>query len=212
MHNIFYFFHYTDLKTEVQKRYLSLINENETKTIFIDFPVMEIWLKKWEKIFEQENVQFEFIIESDSHISEAETIISTFDIQNYHFRPFYNGNNFQFFQENVFVSEDDILTVKESIFGLLTKKISNPAFFGKLTVDACGNIFTNTNLPSVGNIDDLELKQIIYEQITDDNSVWLKNKYGVEPCKNCIYNLLCPPISNYDYIFNQHDLCTVKYY
>jgi hypothetical protein len=73
----------------------------------------------------------------------------------------------------------------------------------------CGNIYPNINIQSVGNIDNLNLKQIIYEQITDKKSIWIKNKYSLAPCDKCIYNLLCPPISNYELVLGQNNLCNL---
>ena len=209
-HNIFYYFHYTDWIEESSQQILSLINENETITILIDFPFHETWFKMWELIIKQKNVKIEFIVESDLQVTEAEKIISKYTLENYNFKPFYNDKNFDFFSENVFVSEGDILSVKASLFELITKKISNPAFFGKLTFDVHGNIYSSVNLPPVSTINNLNLKRLIHDLITDENSIWLKNKYTTEPCNHCIYNLLCPPISNYDYLLNRHNLCSVK--
>ena len=206
-HNIFYYFHYTDLEKENSQQLFSLLNKNDTKTVLVDFPFHEEYFIKWKKFIEEKNIQFEFIVESDSHINKAENIISKFGIQNYHFKPFYNENNFDFFKENVFISEEDILSVKESLFELITKKISNPSFFGKLTFDVHGNVYSNVNLPIISSIDNLNLKHLIYELITDDNSIWLSSRIKVEPCNKCIYNLLCPPISNYETTFGQNNLC-----
>jgi len=209
-HNIFYYFHYFDLINTERIDMLSVINDKAIKVILVDFPFVRNEFSKWSKIIKQDNSRVEFIVENEEQINETEQIISEFDIKNYMFHPYYNGMNIDFFKENVFVNEDDILEVKESLFELVIKKISNPSFFGKLIFNADGKIFTSFNVPAIGNINDFKFKNLIFGLLEDENSLWRVNKTMVEPCKNCIYNILCPPISNYDYFMNKYNLCTVK--
>jgi len=206
-YNISYYFHYYDWIKEYSQQIISSINEYDTKIILIDFPFNETQFEQWEDLFAQKNVWMEFLVETDEQIEEAEIIINKFKLNNYIFKPYYNGNNYEFFKENVFVSEEDILSVKESLFELIAKKISNPSFFGKLTFGVHGNVYSNPNLPPISHIDNLNLKHLIYELLTDDNSIWLSSRIKADPCKKCIYNLLCPPISNYEIIFGQNNLC-----
>ena len=210
LHNVFYYFHYTDIKIDTFHPILMDINENDTIVVLIDFPFIETHFDRWEAIINKKNVQIEFIVESDLHIQEAEIIISKYNLKNFYFKPFYNGQNLCFFKENVFMSEKDILEVKSSLFELIAKKISNPSFFGKLTVDNMGNIYTDFNNPHIGNIDKIELKKLVYELIKDENSTWLKNRRAIEPCCNCIYNILCPPFSSYENTIKRYNLCEIK--
>lgn len=123
------------------------------------------------------------------------------------FRPYYNGKNIDFFEENVFVNEEDIRGIKEDLFTLVTKKISNPSFFGKLKINTDGRIFTNFNSSAIGNIKESNIKKIIFDLLEDENSSWRVNKIVVDPCRNCIYNILCPPISNYESVLGRNNLC-----
>jgi len=209
-HNVFYYFHYLDLVNSDNNKLLSAISQKTIKVILVDFPFELKEFVKWNEIIKQDGVRIEFIVENEEQITEAEQIISEFAINDHMFRPYYNGENIKFFKENVFVSERDIIEVKESLFDLATKKISNPSFFGKLIFNTDGNIFTSFNFPAIGNINNLNLKNLIFELLEDENSIWRVNKTIVEPCNNCIYNLLCPPISNYEYLINKHNLCNVK--
>jgi len=208
--NIFYYFHYKDWIEEHSQRILPLINEHDIKIILIDFPFKEAQFKLWEAVVEQKNVRIEFIVENNDQMEEAEMIINRFKLNNCIFRPYYNGDNYDFFKENVFVNEEDILSVKESLFELVAKKISNPTFFGKFTIDAHENVYSNMNLPPVCNIDSLNLEYLIYDLISKEDSIWLNSKFKEKPCNKCIYKLLCPPVSNYDLVMNKHNLCTVK--
>jgi len=210
LHNVFYYFHYSDLMNSDNINLLSTISEKTIKVILVDFPFVRSEFLKWDEIIKQDGIRVEFIVENEEQISEAEQIISEFAINDNMFHPYYNGTNFEFFKENVFVNEKDILDVKESLFELATKKISNPSFFGKLIFNADGNIYTSFNFPPIGNINKLNLKNMIFNLLEEENSVWRVNKTVVEPCKNCIFNILCPPISNYELVMGLNNLCTVK--
>jgi pseudo-rSAM protein len=190
-YNIFYYFHYGDWIAEHSQQILSPINENDIKIILIDFPFDEAQFKLWKTVVEQKNVRIDFLVETDEQIEEAEKLINKFKLNNYIFRPYYNENNHDFFKENVFVSEEDILSVKESLFDLIARKISNPVFFGKLAIDVHENVYSNINLPPVSSLDSLNLERLIYDLITDKDSIWLKSKFKVEPCNKCLYHLLC---------------------
>ncbi|MBE9468407.1 MAG: hypothetical protein IMY72_08845 [Bacteroidetes bacterium] len=38
---------------------------------------------------------------------------------------------------------------------------------------------------------------------------WFKLRTNTKPCCNCLYNTLCPPISNYEYALGKYNLCNV---
>ena len=38
---------------------------------------------------------------------------------------------------------------------------------------------------------------------------WFRTRSKVKPCKSCIYNALCPPISNYEYYLKEYNLCNI---
>jgi pseudo-rSAM protein len=208
-HNVFYYFHYSDFTHPESIDKLSAIREKTIKVLLIDFPFVQNEFVKWEEVIKQHIQKVECIVENDEQIAEAEQIISQFEITDYMFRPYYNGLNIDFFKGNVFLNEEDILEVKESLFELATKKISNPAFFGKLIFNADGNIFTSFNFPSIGNINNFNIRHLIFNLLEDENSSWRVNKTVVTPCKDCIFNLLCSPISNYELVIRQNNLCHV---
>jgi pseudo-rSAM protein len=209
-HNTFYYFHYSDLIASRNKKLFSSINNKAVKIILIDFPLLQAEFIKWKDAFREENVKVEFIVEGESQIIEAEEVISQFDITNYMFRPYYNETNIEFFKENVFVNEEDIRKVKEDLFTLVTKKISNPVFFGKLIFNTDGQIFTNFNFPAIGNIKESNIEKLVFDLLEDANSPWRVNKPLIHPCNNCIYNILCPPISNYEFALKRNNFISVR--
>jgi len=85
----------------------------------------------------------------------------------------------------------------------------NPLNFGKLSVKSTGDIYANLNDKLLGNIMENNIYEIVYKEMKSGNS-WFKSKAKVSPCKNCIYDFLCSPISNYEYALKRNNLCTIK--
>jgi pseudo-rSAM protein len=88
-------------------------------------------------------------------------------------------------------------------------KILNQNDFGKITILSNGNIHANLNNNSIGNIMKNTIEDTITIEMFSKNS-WFKTREHLNPCKNCIYCLLCPPVSNYEYIFRKYNLCTIR--
>jgi pseudo-rSAM protein len=84
----------------------------------------------------------------------------------------------------------------------------NPSNFGKLIVNTNGDCYANINAAKLGNIYRDTLYEIIYKETRMGKS-WRRVRSRVEPCKRCLYALLCPPLSNYEYVINRNNLCKV---
>jgi len=65
-------------------------------------------------------------------------------------------------------------------------------------------IYTNLNHEKIYN--SFDLNKIIEKEFFLNKS-WLRIRKDVEPCNVCVYNAICPPISNYEYVLNRFDLC-----
>lgn len=193
--------------------YLDIINsiyqipENTLLNIHFDFPLN---LKVFKKITTQyhKNVVYTFIIENESDLQEVNHLVIAESIKNYDIKPYYNGNNFNFFKDNVFINREDIIDLNLNIKEIFTNSIINKNEFGKITILNNGNVFSNINKKSLGNIRNLNFKEILLKEINSTQS-WRRLRNRVNPCKNCNYNLLCPPLSNYELVFNRNNLCNV---
>ena len=40
-----------------------------------------------------------------------------------------------------------------------------------------------------------------------NGSSWKKLRADIAPCSQCVLEKLCPPLSNYEYILKQNNLC-----
>jgi len=146
----------------------------------------------------------DFIIFSEQDYLDIEEISATIKGN---FVPVYNGENMDFFDSNVFINKDEIVTTNLSKREIFMRQAINIFHFGKLTVLPDGNVYADVNQAPLGTIDDTTYS-IVYKEFTEGKS-WLRIR-DFAPCKGCIYQWLCPSPSNYEIAIGRFNLCHVK--
>lgn len=63
-------------------------------------------------------------------------------------------------------------------------------------------------LPAIADLGRDTLLYSIKRELKEGTS-WKLLRKDVTPCKDCPFQLLCPPVSNYDFALNKHNLCTI---
>ncbi|MCP4152978.1 MAG: hypothetical protein GY757_34920 [bacterium] len=91
---------------------------------------------------------------------------------------------------------------------LLAKQVINPNYFGKIVVSSKGDIYANVNPPPIGKLGKETLYNVVYKELYSGRS-WRRLRTQVKPCRNCIYEGLCPPLSNYETVLKRNNMCTV---
>ena len=157
----------------------------------------------------RENVTFVFAVGSDSELKKSKDIVSRLNLSKVILQPYYNHLNIRFFKDNVSISKETILKANPSQKEILTRMAVNLNYFGKLTVMSSGKVYADVNAPAVGNLRKHSLHQLIYRELYRGKS-WRWVRTRVLPCKRCLYNLLCPPLSNYEILLGRNDLCCVS--
>lgn len=125
------------------------------------------------------------------------------------FKPIYD-DNYQFFEDNVFVHEKDLLDSDFKIEEIIRNRIINYSDFGRLFIDIHGQYSTNTFINPLGKISLGNLKEVLLNCHSSETSTWFKTRETVSPCSSCFYCELCPPITNYEHLFNKFNLCKIK--
>lgn len=98
-------------------------------------------------------VSWEFQVTSADECLLAENIIERYSLSVVGIKPFYNGNNRRFFEDNVYVTEEDLQTPELSRREVFAHQALNVNDFGKLTVTPDGDVYANTHHPPLGTID-----------------------------------------------------------
>ena len=146
----------------------------------------------------------DFLIFSEQDYLDVEQISTTVKGN---FVPVYNSENIDFFESNVFIRQEEILTSILSKRQIFMRQAINIFHFGKLTILSNGNVYADVNQTPLGIIDDT-VYSIVYKEFTEGKS-WFRVR-DFSPCKDCIYQWLCPSPSNYEIAIGCPNLCQVK--
>lgn len=150
---------------------------------------------------------YHFIVSSEEEYEMACQLIEAHSLENYRVLPLYTGTNDAFFEDLVYLSEEDIQDFHLSKREIFARQAINENLFGTLTVDLDGQVYGNLNEPSLGTMED-GLYMLTYKEMTEGHS-WLQIRDS-KPCSNCIYQWLCPSPSNYEKVIGKSNLCHVK--
>ena len=84
----------------------------------------------------------------------------------------------------------------------------NSNFFGGLYVLPDGVVKADMNAPAIGNIQRDNILGIMQNELIS-NTAWRLVRDS-HPCDKCIYQFICPPLSNYEEEIGQINLCHIK--
>ncbi|MBN1820490.1 MAG: TIGR04150 pseudo-rSAM protein [Prolixibacteraceae bacterium] len=152
--------------------------------------------------------KFCFIIKDEEDFIKVEKFIEKNEVSEYEFFPYFNGENIEFFKHNIFLDENEVLGSKPSLSEILKRKRINEIKFGKLIVLSNGAVYADLNKIKLGTLGSESLKNLIYKEITDGNS-WRETRSKLEPCKDCLYELICPSPSFYENALNRNNICHI---
>jgi len=155
-----------------------------------------------------DKIEIHCLVKTKNDIEFFENCFSQDNVSNSLF-PFFNGKNARFFENNVFIRENDFDEMMLTLNQVLKNTVLNSSFYGKIIVLPNGDIFTNMNTKKIGNLFDTSLVSLLKKEMIETTSNWFLVRSKVEPCKDCIYNFLCPPISNYEFVLKCNDLCNI---
>ncbi len=204
-----YYLHYLNA-ADHQQKLNALTGNNDEFRIIVDFPIND---KKLRIAVESiavaiSNPRYIFVIKSETDLKSAESLISSYTIDNHDFKAFYTGDNLDFFEENLYIEREDIQAEKPSLKDIYTKESVNPVDFGYLSILPNGRIYANINNPGLGTLGKDSIYNILMKEMNDGKS-WRKIRKNVLPCKRCTFEKLCPPITDYNMFIRKNDLCHI---
>lgn len=203
-----FYFHYLHFQNNINLQFLQ--RPNCGMSVAITFPAetgqLTHTLKRINTI--RPDTKWTFMVQNSREMAESLEIIDTFKMENFSFRPYYNGNNLSFFKKNVFVSKSMVLKSRPTLKEILARQAINPIHFGRLVVRSNGSIHANVNTPRLGWLGKDSLYDVLYREMIQGKT-WRRVRMNVEPCKRCVFQLLCPPLSSYEYVMGRNNLCTI---
>ena len=124
--------------------------------------------------------------------------------------PYYNGKNRSFFENHIYLNEEDIFETQYTIKKIHKNQLMNSFFFGNLTVLPDGNVCIAMNSPVLGNLKNESIFEILSKALKNEDSLWFKTRNTAATCSGCLFVDLCPPISDYELATGKSNLCHVK--
>lgn len=149
---------------------------------------------------------FHFIVTSMPELEAAREIITATHLSHTFISPYYNGNNFDFFREAVFITDDDIRQSKPTRNQVFSRQTINESDFGKFTLLPDGTLYTNLNDPAAGITGEKPLREFILHEMIKGKS-WNRTRMLVDPCRRCLNQFLCPPVSSYELMLKRFNFC-----
>jgi len=183
---------------------------NFSYRISVNFPInMQQWNNSIQILLNQK-LPFEFIFDvtSITDCQQAEQYVERFQIEKYRINPVYTGNNIRFFEENVFLNREDILSTPITIKDIFARQAVNIYDYGKINIMPNGDAYANLSHPPLGNIYTNNIYEIVHKEVEEGKS-WFRIR-NQAPCNDCVYQWLCPSPSNYEIQIGRFNLCHVK--
>lgn len=174
--------------------------------ILVNFPIDDLLFEKVMSSINRNNAIFHFIVENEDQYSVSEVFIEKYMIDKYVIEPIFCGN-IEFFIKNIFLNREDIFSKVIPMREIFRNQKMNANNFGVLYILPDGKVKANMNTVSLGNIQTDSLINLIYREMLDNTS-W-RTIRDINPCNKCLYQWICPPLSNYEYVINHPNLCNI---
>ena len=200
----------------IQSSYKNLIElqpyfkNNFFYNIFVHFPIdMQQW-KNARQLLLNQTLPFIYVfyVSSLEDYQYFEELIDRFEITKYRLNTVFTGENIDFFEENVFLTKEDILSTPMSIKDFFSRQSMNIYDFGKINIMSNGDAYANVNHEALGNIYTHSIHEIVSKEVEKGQS-WFRIR-DQAPCNTCIYQWLCPPPSDYEIAIGRPNLCHVN--
>lgn len=173
--------------------------------LILNTPVNMDKLRKVCLLTQDKEVKYHLIMENEEQYRELEQAMTELGIEDFEIHPYYNGQNIQFFEENVYLSMEDIVATRISMREIFRNQKLNANSFGSLYILPNGDIKANLNEKTIGHLDKDRIIDVINNEMMQ-NTAWRKVRSS-EPCNSCVYQYLCPPLSNYERAISRQNLC-----
>lgn len=156
------------------------------------------------------NPYWEISITSLSEYEGAVNLVEQLNclVDNVAIIPIYNGKNIRFFEEYIFMEEEEISTIQLNRRNIFALQVLNTNSFGKIFVSSNGKVYANMNEEAIGYIAD-PIKEILCKEFERGTS-WRRTRYNIEPCAHCRFKIICPSPSNYEIVIGRSNLCHIK--
>ncbi len=204
--------HYLNLANVIEAKrdslLLSLSSPSSRLKLMVTFPLDHSKLDSCIETAKRHgnSIEVSFVIQSEKEFAEAEAAIERFGISNSAYQPYFNGENLEFFKENIYSLKEEILESRPQPREIYGNQKINRINFGSLTVTSDRCVYANVNTKRLGRIGTDSVFTMAGKELENGKN-WLNIRSQVTPCKSCTFCALCPPINNFSAAIGRYDLC-----
>lgn len=187
-----------------------MLSSNILYKLSVNFPINRQLIDDTIYVLKDKKLLYEciFNVSSEKDYKEVKEFVNHFNLHEYRLNPVYTGDNISFFEDYVFLTEDDILSTSMTMKDFFLRTSINVYDFGKINIMPNGDVYANLNYPVLGNIKRDNIYKIVQNEINWGKS-WFRIR-NQSPCRGCIYQWLCPSPSNCEITIGRPNLCHVK--
>ncbi len=201
--------HYLNLAEQPEK--LSLFRfENAKIIILVTLPCDEARLRAC--LARSDALKMEthlrIVVQREHDMKDVQRLVTRCGGRSCQLMPYYDGMNRSFFERNVFIDKTDILEARATQGDIYVNSVLNRSAFGKLVITSRGSIHANLNTRRLGSLGKDSIYDVLAKEMKTGRN-WRRIRPRVRPCRDCVYESLCPSLSNYEYVFRKNNLCSV---
>ena len=159
---------------------------------------------------EKDNIPFQWIylLFDERQTEELEQLEALYGEENIEIKPVFIGDNLAFFENNIYMSEEEVMHPDCDKQDVFAHQVMNTNFWGRFYILPDGKVYSNLNLAPLGNLEDRLYDLIVNEMKSHSSWRWTRDE--ITPCKDCLFRYLCPSPSNYESVIGKPNLCHVK--
>lgn len=197
--------HYLDNIDRINKSVLCESNF----LVFFDDSSLEL-LRFVKNTVKNQRAKFTCIVSSEESLAKCYMLANEYEELELTPYPIYNGNNLDFLINNVFITSESVFKYRHNFRSIFCNQKINSNFYGSLIIFPNASVKPALNSRVIGNLKSDELSMIIDKEIRRGNT-WRLVRNKQEPCKDCLFRDICPPISDLEMCLGRYDLCTLKH-
>lgn len=150
-----------------------------------------------------------FCIKSESDLIRIKSKQRNEDLANCEIRCAYTGGSKEHLNQCYLLNDSDLLSLTANHNRIFQNRELNSDLFGQIVIHPDGSVRLNENTEIIGTVDD-NWTEMLNKALNKPNP-WLMTRKQTEPCSNCIYQDLCPPIRNLE-LYMGDKLACVDFY
>ena len=149
--------------------------------------------------------QYEFVVLNSIQYTDISTYCESMNDIEYEIVPYITLDS-EFFND-ILIDDHSLFSQISTKRDIFRRQTLNTNDFGTLQIVSNGDVYANINMPKLGNINKDKLSELVCKEFVKGKS-WFRIR-NQSPCRNCVYQWLCPSPSNYELTLDKQNLCTI---